>query len=98
MNLFVCLTILKGQSNEIVDLQFYTVPPSNLLYSTWATDQRVKVFSMLAGNSTLSKKKHFLGYQTLERLTRLTRQSIRPCEVSSRFGGFLFTPRVSDLA
>ena len=59
MNLFVCLTILKGQSNEIVDLQFYTVPPSNLLYSTWATDQRVKVFSMLAGNSTLSKKKTF---------------------------------------
>ena len=38
--------VLKGQSNEIFDLWFFSS-----LKPVWATDQQVKIFSILVKNS-----------------------------------------------
>ena len=43
--LFLAQLMLKGQSNEIFDLQFFHL--SNLLYCACATDQGVKIFLVL---------------------------------------------------
>ena len=45
-DLIIFSIVLKGQSNEIFDLWFF---PS--LKLVWATDQQVKIFSILVKNS-----------------------------------------------